>query len=937
MSKRADKLYRALAALLCAAFLSGGCASAAVAEPERTVRVGCVDIENFFIQDGDTVSGYGADYLRRISRYTGWKYEYVHGTWNECMDWLERGEIDLLFPAEYSEERAEKYGFSTISCCVDYVALLANKDNDALYYEDFAYYDGITVGVIQGNFLNEAFARYAEKKGFGYRQKDYPNYDRLQAALSSGEVDAIVMGGLSVGEGQKMLAKCDFMPAYFITNKENSSLLEELNEALYHINLEDPYFTASLTEKYYGAASDFIKMFTRSEAEYIASAGPLRVVCDSSNYPFEWYDEKTGAYQGVDVDILDLIAQRSGLSLQIVQTPSLADSWELMRQGGADLIAGVYVDDVLADRYHLVGSYTYTEEQSLAVCRKGAAINTAEALQVAVSRSLVGMTQHIRTQHPRWEVVNLDSTEECLEAVKRGEAELAFLSALQVQTTGILQESPDLMLLPGISVQLPVGLGVSADADPRLISVLNKTISSISGEEIQQINTDNTILTGRTFSLSNIIRYPPLAFTACVAALCILLMGTGFFLYRSRMQARQAAQLRIKNEELVQANASKSDFFAHMSHDMRTPMNAVISFSGFGMESATLEEAVEYHGKINEAGKYLLGLINDTLDMRKIETGRFVLNPEPYASDDFIRTMENILRPRAEQKGVSLKMERVNTQRKLLSLDKLRLQQIVVNLVNNAIKFTPEGGHVELLIETEKLEGERLKLRFTVRDDGIGMTEEFQKTRLYGAFEQENRGGAAGEGNGLGLSIVKALVAAMGGTITCQSAPEQGTAFTVELCAPIVGDAAPAGETAKMKAVGRGVLEGKRVLLCEDHPMNIEIACRLLEKRGVSVEAARDGKSGVEKFASCAPGYFDAVLMDIRMPEMDGLEATRRIRALPRPDAAQIPIIAMTANAYAEDVRQCREAGMNVHLAKPIEPERLYRTLEELVGAVQER
>lgn len=387
-------------------------------------------------------------------------------------------------------------------------------------------------------------------------------------------------------------------------------------------------------------------------------------------------------------------------------------------------------------------------------------------------------------------------------------------------------------------------------------------------------------------------------------------------------------------EQSRQINRSKvrTEFFSRMSHDMRTPMNAIIGFSSpevvDGCGSAQL---LEYLSKINSSGKYLLGLINEVLDMTKIDSGRMELEQKPFNSRDFWAPTLSMIDELAAQHGVTFIKELPDTAGRWLLGDTQRLSQIVVNLLSNAVKFTPPGGSVTLSVtEQAQLDG-CLAYQVVVRDTGVGMSREFQE-KMYQPFVQEH---TSRDGTGLGLSIARQLVALMGGRIQCVSAPGKGTTFTVRLTLPLAS-LRPAPPPAQAPAAAApalaAVLAGKRVLLCEDHPLNQQIACRLLARQNMLVDVAENGQLGVAMFAQSDVGHYDAVLMDIRMPVMDGLHAARAIRALDRPDAGTVPILAMTANAFQEDRDATHEAGMNAHLAKPIEPQTLYRTLAEYLG-----
>jgi len=388
-------------------------------------------------------------------------------------------------------------------------------------------------------------------------------------------------------------------------------------------------------------------------------------------------------------------------------------------------------------------------------------------------------------------------------------------------------------------------------------------------------------------------------------------------------EQKERQQLEELAEKAKSANAAKSDFLSRMSHDIRTPLNGIIGMTALAKDEKDPAKLADYLDKIDESGHFLLGLVNDILDMSKVESGKLELHPEPYSGSEFIRYLEAVIRPLCAEKGISLTLPGASNNFLVLA-DKLRVNQIFFNLLSNAAKFTPPGGHISLEARLLREGNGRIAGSFIVKDDGIGMSAEFQK-KLFRPFEQEYTGRNSGRsGSGLGLAITKSLVDLMGGTISVESAPGHGSTFTVHLDVVLLAkqEAAAAGEKPALLS-----LSGRHILLAEDNDINAEIAMALLARNGIAATRAATGKEAVRIFRASAPGFYDAVLMDIRMPEMDGLEATRRIRALKRSDALTVPIIAMTANAFDEDVKESLAAGMNAHLSKPIEADSLYKVL----------
>jgi CheY-like chemotaxis protein len=371
-----------------------------------------------------------------------------------------------------------------------------------------------------------------------------------------------------------------------------------------------------------------------------------------------------------------------------------------------------------------------------------------------------------------------------------------------------------------------------------------------------------------------------------------------------------------------------------MSHDIRTPLNGIIGMTYIAREQDNPPRTADCLSKIDTSSKFLLGLINDVLDMSRVESNRIELNLEPYPIDEFKEYLDAVIRPLCLEKGQRFIFDENAALSGLVPLaDKLRTNQIIFNLLSNAVKYTPEGGTITYRVSGHVLESGRVGIDHEISDTGIGMSREFQKI-LFEPFSQEGRDdNSEKRGTGLGLAIVKKLVDLMGGTISVKSDVGMGTSFILHL----EFDAVPAYQVVRSgpaKAADGGVadsgLAGRHVLLCEDHPLNQEIIRTLLEQDGIIVEIAGNGKQGLERFAASPIRYYDAVLMDIRMPVMDGYEATREIRSLPRADSAAVPIIAMTADAFDDDVKRCLDSGMSGHLSKPIDPQLLHSRLKEI-------
>jgi signal transduction histidine kinase/CheY-like chemotaxis protein len=391
-------------------------------------------------------------------------------------------------------------------------------------------------------------------------------------------------------------------------------------------------------------------------------------------------------------------------------------------------------------------------------------------------------------------------------------------------------------------------------------------------------------------------------------------------------------QLKLSAEREAAANASKTEFFSRMSHDMRTPLNAIMGFTAITKESSELPPSLRDNlNKIDSSGQYLLGLINDVLDMSKIESGKIELHEISVDAPAFFQEIADIFCEEAKRRGIELKTEFAFGEARYLSFDPLRMKQVFSNLLSNAVKFSNSKTVIDWsLTLTKGAEPDAYELVSKVADHGCGMSKEFMD-HLFNPFMQErNIHSDETTGTGLGLAIVKRLVTLMGGTVAVESELQKGTTFTVTMTrhtAPSPEETAEANVPGTLES-----LVGKRILLCEDNELNREIATTLLESKGLLVEKAENGEIGYEKFEQSPQDFYDAILMDIRMPVLNGLEATEKIRSLKRPDAGYVPIIAMTANAYDEDVKASIDAGMNAHLAKPFQPEILFETLRKEIA-----
>lgn len=394
----------------------------------------------------------------------------------------------------------------------------------------------------------------------------------------------------------------------------------------------------------------------------------------------------------------------------------------------------------------------------------------------------------------------------------------------------------------------------------------------------------------------------------------------------------QAALDRIKElEEQLEESQKKyktvTDFMSRTSHEIRTPMNSIIGLAALGEAESYGRSAGEYFRQIKESGMYQLEILGDILDMAKIESGGVTLFYEAYDLEDLADNVGAVIAPLMKQKEIEFNFELHDLIAKVLMTDRLRLKQILMNLLSNAAKFTPERGRVDFVISQSEGSGSKVKTVFVVRDNGIGMSEEFME-RIFTPFEQDrNAGNSEIQGTGLGLSITKSLTDLMGGTMSVKSKLGEGTEFTVEIEFEPAKDTVGRQRTSDPESID---FSGKKALIADDHSINRLLEVKLLKRGHFETDVVVNGFECVKRFMASEVGEFDVILMDIKMPVMDGLEAARKIRELNRADAKTVKIIAMSASSYPEDIAKCFAAGMDGHVSKPVIPAVLYTKLEEL-------
>jgi signal transduction histidine kinase/BarA-like signal transduction histidine kinase len=594
-----------------------------------------------------------------------------------------------------------------------------------------------------------------------------------------------------------------------------------------------------------------------------------------------------------------------------------------MDSSAEDTVMAVSYDYLWANRHDLIATQPYVSGSVMRISRRSG----TEPKSVAVVESGY-LANEVSKSYPELSQIPYQTFDECMNAVAEGSADCTFLNYYQASWFRQLSRYESFSYQPIDTITQGISLGVTRESNPVLAGILSKSLQHISGKDLQSILINDTAVT-EPLSLRVLIKRYPIPMALAISAFAILISLLIGLSVSSGVRKRRNLALAKAKEEAEQANEAKSVFLSNMSHDLRTPLNGILGFAAIGLQKEDVQAKQQCLQKIQLSGDLLLGLVNDTLELSRIESGKMKLDLETFDSREIIRPILESVQQTADAKGVRFIADTDSFPHGKIKADRLKLQKIVLNLLSNAVKFTPAGGTVRYAVEAIEPPSGGMTRRLIVADTGIGMSPEFLN-HLYEPFSQERRPETAGiQGTGLGLSIVKRMVDLMKGTIAVQSELGKGTTFTVELPLICVQEAEQTQPEAKK--TDTSFLAGKRILLCEDNAMNTEIAVLLLEEKKMLVECAADGREGLEKFAASPEHYYDCVLMDIRMPVMDGLEAARRIRALKRGDANSVPIIAMSADAFDESVRQAESAGMNDYLTKPVEPQHMYELLERSI------
>lgn len=1072
---------RVLCALICMVFLATAfwplTADARTTRISRTIRVGYIDYGGFISRgEGGSCTGYGVDYLNAVAGYTGWQYEYIYDTWDNQLKNLQDGKIDCLCQAQKTPEREKDYLFSKYSVGSEANVLYAGKDDDRFYFNDFESFNGIKVAVLKNSYQNHEFEEYAKKKGFACTYLTFDTTQECFQALQNKKVDGVAMGSLALQNDCKIICRFGSDPFYFMTGQENQDLVDAMDDAIAQITANNSTFSSDLYKKYYGSmeASDLV--LTREEAEYIRTAEPVTIGLIADRAPFSYINEQ-GEPDGITVDIMKQIAKTTGLKFNYEMLKAGERTLDYLKEHPTCIVSGVLAENPQFQSDDYIVSDVFDSDDVSLVCRQGMQydLGAEDASYVlAVPKSYAALQSYIQKNYPQFKLVEGTTTSECVKMVLKGEADFTAQNVNVLRPVLQNPHNEGLTILPTFFMNENMAMvGTASDEMQMIMNIINKSIVTLSDEEVSQYTVNHSVANGYRLSWNDMLykfRYTLSVIVLMIGVLAGLLMR---WRHAKQLSLKRMQEKNVQLAEAVaqadNANRAKSQFLARMSHEIRTPMNAIVGLTEIATHYEKEPERIdEYLGKIQVSSKVLLNIINDVLDMSAIESDKIKIGYTVFNLRELLTSISTIYYSQCKQKGIRFEMNTAEINHENLLGDGLRVNQVLLNLVSNAFKFTPAGGTITITAQELSVREGKAYYNFIVKDTGEGMTDEMLG-RLFRPFEQEDAATAQKHGgSGLGLSIAKNLIEMMSGSISVESEKNVGTTFTVSLPfdldrqvqesvnekyrqvrALIVDDepdsreyisvilsrigvpyATAANGTEAMEklthaketgssfdicfvdwkmpdmnggdvirkiresfakdtlviivsaydtqeiqeeAVSAGAdlfltkplfqstvfdllmqlsggkcahqtaeeeaydFTGRKVLLAEDTEFNAEVATELLDLVHMKVDHAPNGKRAVEMFEASKEGTYTAILMDVQMPEMDGYEAAREIRAGGHPQAKTIPIYAMTANAFTEDISAALNAGMNGHIAKPIDTDILYATLKKAAESGQDK
>ena len=911
--------------------------AAAETAPVKIVRIGSFENTFNYCNEKGARKGYGYELLQTLSGYTGWQFEYVTCDWADCFEKLENGEIDIMGGISYTEDRAEKMLFSDEPMGEEKYYLYADLSRADISASNFKTLNGKKVGVLMGTEPEVMLTEWEKKYGIKTQHVNISNNEDVQQKLVNHEIDCFVSleESLWAELGISTITRVGKSSIYYVLNKDRSDLKEELDNAMRALDEEAPFYTADLCKKYFSL--DYKPILTGEEKAWLRKHGAIRMGFLTSDRGVSTFDPATGEITGTITDYIQFAADCLGnqkLEFQLVGYDDKEAELNALKSGEIDMIFHFDQSPNLAEEYRVARTNT-TWTANMMVVTNQQLFTENKVNRVAVPQNKISLTRYIAFYYPQWEIVDCDTQEDAIKLVKDGQADCFII--------GVSSEAKYSKIYGFYSVPLPnpANSCFAVNSGNRsLLSILNKTIKAMPANMLtSSLAMHKSSL--RKVTLSEFIKdnFVMVLLVSSIAVAVILL--TILKLLRKARKAEAAARkaaddtqelnakLQVAVEKAESANHAKSTFLFNMSHDIRTPMNAIIGYADLASRhSDDPAKLKKYMENIQVCGQNLLMLLNNVLDLARIENDKTEMEYSVSDVDKDFRNCIAMFQNQAESKGQTLTVT-AHLLHPYVYVDIPHLTEICTNLVGNAVKYTGAGGTIHCDVTQKPSEKEGwCDTVVTVADNGIGISQEFQK-HIFEPFERERTSTVSKvEGSGIGMGIVKKLVGLMGGTVEVESRIGVGSTFTVTIPCRIASE----DEIQAKRETGpsdQKSLFGVKILLAEDNDLNAEIAVELLQEEGCTVDRAKDGVECVDMLEKAANGTYQLILMDIQMPVMNGYDAAKKIRRMDAPQKADIPIIAMTANAFSEDKQAALDAGMNDHIAKPINMNVLVPTIQK--------
>ena len=909
---------------------------------QRIIRVGSFEDTFDYVDKNGVRRGYGYELMQALAGYTGWKFEYVKCDWSNCFDKLENGEIDIMGDISYTGERAQKMLFSDDPMGEEKYILYADLSNMDSGTSDFKSLDGKRVGVLLGTEPEIMLTEWENKNGIHTEHVNVYNNDDVEKKLANHEIDAFVSLEESIWseQGISSVATIGKSGIYFVINKDRSDIKTELDRAMRQLDQDSPFFKADLYKKYF--TLDYNQILTGEEKSWMKEHGAIRIGFLSTDPAIFFMDKETGQLTGTLAEYVSYAKDCLGnqtLEFVLQEYDNYDELIRALQDREIDMIFYAGRNPYLAEEkgYALTNTaWTY----SLMAVTDEKNFDENEVYTVAVPKGKEALKQHIAFNYPQWKLVDCDSLDDVADMVTNGKADCFLMGASQALIYDNSQNFKSIPLTKTMEACFAVKTGEGI-----LLSILNKTLKAMPSDMLTSALAiyDST---ADKVTFSDFVKDNMLAFFVAVGLFVLSIISIILVLLQKARKAEAVAKLAANDTQKLNdkleialkkaetASLAKTRFLNNMSHDIRTPMNAILGYAQLmkdELKGKDLPETSEHLKKLQQSGSLLLSIINNVLDMAQIESGKMEIDENYARIEDIRQTLFEIFEDEAKKKNLELHYT-INIEHEHILTDITKVKEIFVNILSNAIKYTPSGGSVMLNIDELACdEPGYMIVRTSVSDTGIGMSRDYL-TKIFDAFTRErNTTKSKITGSGLGMSIVKKYVDLLGGTIEVESELGKGSTFAVTLKYRIADESYYVKNNAENPETCSEILEGKNILLAEDNDLNAEIAEVILERAGLKIERVEDGIQCVNRIMKMPAGTYDMILMDIQMPQMDGYKATRVIRRLPDKDKACIPIIAMTANAFEEDKRKAIAAGMNGHIAKPIQVDKLLSTLKTIL------